>query len=179
MKKLIALILALLTIFALCACGGEGGSEPHKDASKDYVPDYGELYYEAGSVGFGIMDPAAEVLDRLGEPQGSFESDSCAYQGKDKFYYYDGFEVMVNDIDGVERITGITLADDTVSNPQGVKIGMDMDEALGLMESLEGVSMTQNGSVYQFVSGSAMLRIKAGDDGCVAAAEYCVAGNEE
>ena len=31
----------------------------------------------------------------------------------------------------------ISLADDTVSNPQGVKIGMKGDEALKLMDGLE------------------------------------------
>ena len=121
------------------------------------------------------------MLDALGEPQGTFESDSCAYQGKDMFYYYDGFEVMVNDVDGTLRITGITLADDTVSNPQGVKIGMDMSEALSLMgdpDYPESITVTHNGGVYKLVSGSTMLRLKAGDDGTLAAAEYCVAANQ-
>lgn len=180
MKKITALVLAMLMTLALCACGGDApsGAETGKD---DYSPDYGELYFASGEVKFGIMDPAQEVLDALGEPQGTFESDSCAYQGKDMFYYYDGFEVMVNDVDGTLRITGITLADDTVSNPQGVKIGMDMDEALSLMgapDYPESITVTQNGGVYKLVSGSTMLRLKAGDDGTLAAAEYCVAANQ-
>lgn len=129
MKKFIAIILAALCVFALCACGNDGGSGDN-DANKtaEYKPDYGELYYASGEVKFGILDPAADVLTALGEPDSTFESNSCAYQGKDKFYYYDGFEVLVNDVDGTERITGITIADDTVSNPQGVKIGMKIDE---------------------------------------------------
>ena len=138
MKKFIAIILAALCVFALCACGNDGGSGDN-DANKtaEYKPDYGELYYASGEVKFGILDPAADVLAALGEPDSTFESNSCAYQGKDKFYYYDGFEVLVNDVDGTERITGITIADDTVSNPQGVKIGMKIDEALALMDGIE------------------------------------------
>ena len=134
MKKFIAIILAALCVFALCACGnGSGDNDANKTA--EYKPDYGELYYASGEVKFGILDPAADVLTALGEPDSTFESNSCAYQGKDKFYYYDGFEVLVNDVDGTERITGITIADDTVSNPQGVKIGMKIDEALALMDA--------------------------------------------
>ena len=180
MKKITALVLAMLMTLALCARGGETpGTETGGET--DDTPDYGELYFASGEVKFGSMDPAQEVLDALGEPQGTFESDSCAYQGKDMFYYYDGFEVMVNDVDGTLRITGITLADDTVSNPQGVKIGMEMSEALSLMGDLdypESFTVTHNGGVYKLVSGSTMLRLKAGDDGTLAAAEYCVAANQ-
>ena len=180
MKKITALVLAMLMTLALCACGGETpGTETGGETG--YTPDYGELYFASGEVKFGIMDPAQEVLDALGEPQGTFESDSCAYQGKDMFYYYDGFEVMVNDVDGTLRITGITIAADTVSNPQGVKIGMDMSEALSLMgdpDYPESITVTHNGGVYKLVSGSTMLRLKAGDDGTLAAAEYCVAANQ-
>ena len=125
---------------------------------------------------FGILDPAADVLAALGEPDSTFESNSCAYQGKDKFYYYDGFEVLVNDVDGTERITGITIADDTVSNPQGVKIGMKIDEALALMDGIEYV---QSGDTYKFTVGSTLFRLQAGDDGTVAAAEYSVAANDK
>lgn len=177
MKKFIAIILAALCVFALCACGNDGGSGDN-DANKtaEYKPDYGELYYASGEVKFGILDPAADVLSALGEPDSTFESNSCAYQGKDKFYYYDGFEILVNDVDGTERITGITVADDTVSNPQGVKIGMKIDEALALMDGIEYV---QSGDTYKFTVGSTLFRLQAGDDGTVAAAEYSVAANDK
>lgn len=177
MKKFIAIILAVLCVFALCACGNDGGSGDN-DANKtaEYTPDYGELYYASGEVKFGILDPAADVLSALGEPDSTFESNSCAYQVKDKFYYYDGFEILVNDVDGTERITGITIADDTVSTPQGVKIGMKIDEALSLMDGIEYV---QSGDTYKFTVGSTLFRLQAGDDGTVAAAEYSVAANDK
>ncbi len=173
MKKIIAVILAAACVFALCACGdtNDSGSE----ADNEYKADYGELYYASGDVKFGILDPADTVLNALGEPVSTFESNSCAYQGKDKFYYYDGFELLVNDVDGTERITGITLADDTVSNPQGVKIGMKLDEALSLMD---GIEYTQSGDTYKFVAGSTLFRMQAGSDGSLKAVEYTVAAND-
>ena len=143
MKRVIALILAALMLFALCACGGDDKSKTEENGEQAYTPDYGDFYFESNGVKFGIMDYADKVLEALGEPQSTFESNSCAYQGKDEFYYYDGFEIMVNEIDGEKRITGITLADDTITNPQGVKIGMDINEALGLM----GEGYTQAGNV--------------------------------
>ena len=119
MKRIIAVILAVMCAFALCACSDNGRAQK-TETKTEYEADYGELYYASGDVKFGIFDPADEVLSALGEPVSTFESNSCAYQGKDKFYYYDGFEVLVNDVDATERVTGITIADDTVSNPQGV-----------------------------------------------------------
>lgn len=175
MKKIIAFLLAAMMLFALCACGGESGEAEDNKESESYTPDYGELYYEANGLKFGIMDYAEGVFDVLGEPMDTFESESCAYQGSDYFYYYDGFEVMTNEIDGEMRITGITVDDDTVQNPQGVKIGMDIEEALSLM----GDGYTQNGAVYKFITGSTLLMIKAGDDNTVSAIEYAVAANQE
>ena len=51
MKKFIAIILAALCVFELCACGNDGGSGDN-DANKtaEYKPDYGELYYASGEV---------------------------------------------------------------------------------------------------------------------------------
>ena len=174
MKKITAIILATLTLLALCACGT---AEPREeDSKKEYTPDYGELYYTSGDTKFGIMDPAEKVLEALGEPvNGTFESDSCAYQGKDYFYYYDGFEVMVNDVDGTKRITGITVADDTVQTPQGVRIGMKLEDAQKHM----GDEFKQVGDVYKYTEGSTVLKLAVGEDGTLTAIEYAVAANDK
>ena len=171
MKRIITVILAVMCALALCACS-DNGDGTKAQTKTEYKPDYGELYYASGDVKFGILDAADEVLSALGEPVSTFESNSCAYQGKDKFYYYDGFEILINDVDGTERVTGITLADDTVSNPQGVKIGMKGDEALKLMDGFE---YTQSGDTYKFTVGSTVFSLKAGEDGTISAADYTAA----
>ena len=175
MKRIIAFMLMALMLFALCACG-DNTPENNTDVPEVAVEKtYDKLCYVSGDVKFGIGDDANEVMSALGEPMGTFEAESCAYQGKDYFYYYDGFELMANEFDGKLIITGITVDDDTVQIPQGVKIGMDIEEALALME----LEHTDNGTVYKFTEGSTILRIRAGEDGTVAAIEYCTAANEE
>ena len=174
MKKMIAILLSVVTVLCMCACSKD---EPRTETkTDDYTPDYGELYYASNDIKFGIMDPAEKVLEALGEPvNGTFESDSCAYQGKDYFYYYDGFEVMVNDVDGTKRITGITVADDTVQTPQGVRIGMKLEDAQKLM----GDEFKQIGDVYKYTEGSTVLKLAVGEDGTLTAIEYAVAANDK
>ena len=168
MKK--ALIFILATMFLiLCACGqSEVVPEPTQASVETAAPVYEKLYFESAGVKFGIMDEAESVLSALGEPQGSFEADSCAYQGKDYFYYYDGFELTANDVDGALRITGINIIDDTVQTPQGIYIGIDRDDAL----VLAGCEYEQSGDVYRVYENETVLLLHCGSDGCIDAIEY-------
>ena len=59
-----------------------------------------ELYFESNGVRMEPWMEAEPVLAALGEPIGCFEADSCAYIGKDLFYWYPGFELTVNDVEG-------------------------------------------------------------------------------
>ncbi|MBQ6358402.1 MAG: hypothetical protein IJI97_05530, partial [Clostridia bacterium] len=104
-------------------------AEPEPQAPAE-VP---ELYFESKGVRMEPMMEAAPILAALGDPVGSFEADSCAYLGKDKFYYYPGFELTVNEVEGVERITVITVADDTIVTPQGLRIYDEEDKLLSLL----------------------------------------------
>ena len=108
------------------------------------------------------------MLNALGEPLDTMVADSCAYQGSDYYYFYDGIEVCVNDVDGVERITGITLADDTVKTPQGLYVGMPVADALAAMD----LDYTDNDGVYCFTYGPAQLRVRDDGEGAVAAIAY-------
>lgn len=165
MKRIIAMLLALMLVFALCACGGE------KEAKKEYSPDYGELYFEAEGLKFGIMDPSQDITDKLGEPAlGVFEEKSCAegLGGTDYHYCYNGFELIINEVDGQNTIIGITVSDDTVSNPQGVKIGMSIFDAIDLM----GDDYEDNGGTFTYENGSTKLLIQQGSDSTVTAINY-------
>ena len=120
-----------------------------------------DLYFACRGVRIEPWMEAAPVLAALGEPIRSFEADSCAYVGKDLIYAYPGMELTVNEIDGVERITLIIVADDTVTIPQGLRI---YDEEEKLLSILGG---TEENGVYTYRSGQVQLIIQvkdAGDD---------------
>ena len=165
MMKKASVILIAVMLLMLCACGAE---EPQPSEEPEIEAAYDKLYFASGDVKFGIFDDADSVISALGEPQGTFEADSCAYQGKDYFYYYDGFELTANDVDGKMLITGIRVSDDTVKTPQGIYIGMAVDEALELLDC----EYEQSGEVYRVSEGSTVLLLNVGDDGTLSAIEY-------
>ena len=103
------------------------------------------------------MMAADEVLPALGQPIGTFEADSCAYIGKDIFYYYPGFELTVNEVDGQNVITAIAVVDDTVTIPQGLRIYDDEEKLLSVLGGTE-----ENG-VYTYQSGKILLLIQVKD----------------
>ena len=183
MKKLIALVLALVMLLAVTACGAPsadssvsnvgGADAPEKieeqtseqaEETEQEQPEEQEnndpYVFNADGVEIRIMDEAEPVLAKLGEAASTFEADSCAFQGKDYFYYYDGYQLMVNDVEGVKRITSITLVDDTVKSPEGVGIGVDeakITEAFG-----EPASKTEEMYTYRYNTTSLQISVKSG-----------------
>lgn len=131
-----------------------------------------ELYFESKGVRMEPWMEAAPVLAALGDPIGSFEADSCAYIGKDLFYWYPGFELTVNEVEGVNRITAITVADDTVTIPQGLRIYDEEEKLLDILggEAVNGLYTYQNGQILL------LIQVKDVEDSRrIASMEYRVA----
>lgn len=183
MKRILALLM-VFTLLTLCFCGSAAFAADKEELDTDEVEEeakpYGPLGFVYHDVSFGILDEAEPVMEELGEADDLFVSASCAYQGDDYIYYYDGLELTTNEIDGVFHITGIVLADDTIKTPQGLMIGMDIKEALALMKEIddEELTMEENRGVYSFQYGPALLMIKADSNGEIAAIQYMPADLE-
>lgn len=68
------------------------------------------------------MEP---LVKKLGDADNYFESDSCAFQGKDKVYTYGSVKITTYPKDNKDYVYTIELLDDTVSTPEGISIGSD------------------------------------------------------
>lgn len=127
------------------------GSEPAgaEEEEGEEILSLVDSGFVSGQVQILPLEEAEGVLKRLGEPQSTFEADSCAYQGKDYYYYYFGYELTVNELEGVRVITAITLVDDTVKAefPTG-KLGIG-DTLETLLEVLGG----EDGQDYYAYAG--------------------------
>ena len=83
--------------------------------------------------------------------------------GKDKTHP----ELTINEIDNNKVVTDIFVLDDTVSIPQGLKIGDSQDKIPQLM----GDNYTKDGNAYNFVDGNTLLQIMV-SDGAIKSIEY-------
>ena len=132
MKRIAYLLLAALL---LCACAGTENAV-FIDPNAVQGGGYGALYFEVNGMRFGIYDEADAVIEALPECRSTFVGETCAFESRDVYYIYDGFQMMVNEIDGTNRITAITAKNDTVNTPQGLYIGMKAEDAAAAFPKL-------------------------------------------
>jgi len=153
----------------------KGDSEPGNETPapgdpENRHPHDGYYFKERGveiSVGCG-----AWLLDEIkaaGSDYRYYEAQSCAYQGLDKFYTFDSFEVLVNTIGGRDTITSISILDDMVSIPEGLRIG---DSYETMTERLGG-DYSRSSDLYQYVKDGTMLTILI-KNGSISSIEYTI-----
>jgi hypothetical protein len=176
MKRTILLITALLMLLAI----GCGSTEPKTETDPNAVyidpnavrgGEYGDLYFEADGVRFGIYDEAEPVLSALSGKVGEHTSESCAFDHADVAHFYPSFEITTNEIDGVARITAIRLTTDMVETPQGLKIGMREEDAANAFPALKDAD-------WNLADGTALLSVTI-VDGKVAEIVYTPSISED
>ncbi|MCR4588708.1 MAG: hypothetical protein K5682_09905 [Lachnospiraceae bacterium] len=101
-----------------------------------YNATYGE-----GSVTIGMDMDMRPVLEALGEPSSYFEAASCAFQGLDKIYTYDHFEVDTYPSGDQDLVSSVVLLDDLVTTSEGLYIGQTKAD----MEALYGTEYEDKG----------------------------------
>ena len=111
--------------------------------------------FQAGNAVIGMNEDSEPILAALGAWNDYFEAESCAFQGLDKTYTYPSFELYTYPKGNRDMVNSITLLDDSVSTPEGIKIGSaeaDIVAAYG-----EGYVL-ENG-VYQYTKDKSILSI--------------------
>lgn len=86
--------------------------------------------FEYNNIVIPMHAEAAPIVEALGEPMEYFEAPSCAFQGLDKTYYYNGFEIVTYPMDGVDYISNVTLMDDSVATKENIYIGSSIDDVI-------------------------------------------------
>jgi len=169
MKKIAILLLAAALLFG-CAAKDDPNAV-FVDPNAIQGGGYGELYFEADGVRFGMFDEAKPVLEALPAYRSTFTEESCAFDSADVSYFFSGYRIMTNEIDGVERITAIVCTDDTVRTPQGLYIGMPEADAAAAFPLLQ-----QND--WNLVDGTAQLSVTV-QDGSIVSIVYSPSNAED
>ncbi len=163
MKKYLAfLMIAALSVAMCTACGSE--EETHTiskstDATDNEADEVEEAEVEAycfvyeGTSIYPNMN-MADALAAIGEGSSYYEAASCAFEGEmDKTYGYGSFQIVTYPTDGEDWISYIQLLDDTISTPEGVKIGDSADDVIAAY----GEDYTQSGSMMVYTLGDMEL----------------------
>lgn len=153
MRKIGMILLAMLMLIG-CTANDASSTVVFVDPNAVQAGAYGDLYFEANGYRFGIYDPTKDVFEHI-TSTGTFSEVSCAFEGEDTYYFFSGFEVMANAIDGEERVTAINLVDDTVKTPDGLFIGMtetDLCAKLGKEATGDGLYTAKDGTAQRNIT---------------------------
>ena len=184
MKKWLVTLCAVSMAAVITGCGGseekviEGnvatnGAQTSKDAdvkeevkeqetkveeSKEVV-EKGYIFKQ-GDVSVIIDADAAPIVAALGEPVSYFEAASCAFDGLDKIYTYNSFEIDTYPTEGKDYISAIILMDDSITTAEGIAIG----ETKARVEEVYGTDYTEQGSMLVYEKDGMKLSFIFTDD---------------
>ena len=96
----------------------------------------------------------------LGEPNDYYEVQSCAFDGMDKIYTFDNYEVHTYPDNGTDKVLSIYFLNDQVSTTEGVKIG----DSLSSMLEVYGDGYEQLDTQYTYSKGLTQLRFIVEND---------------
>lgn len=153
MKKILfSAVCVVLMSLSVFGCGNSNSTEQNVNAQAQ--TENKGYYFESSSVKVYADDELEPVVEKLGEPSGgTYEAVSCAFEGKDIFYYYDGFTIQSYESNGKRYIYSISLEDDTVKTPEGIKIGDSLSE----ITAKYGTGYSANGNTYVYTKDGMTL----------------------
>ncbi len=163
-KRLLMTAMAMVMCAGLLACGGGnndtagGNVNETKTQKQDEAKGYA---FESSGTAIEINSKVETYTNKFGEPKGGYyEAKSCAFEGLDKFWYYDGFTIQAYQKDGADLVYSVTLTDDTEKTKEGVKIGDTKDK----MTSVYGSSFKADGTMCSYEAGNMKLEFNIKDD---------------
>ena len=121
MKKILALCIALLLIFAVVGCGDE---TPKGD---DVLKLNFYVMYKGEQVKVGVE--AKDIIPKLGEYK-SEDGEACGTNEKDVIYTLSGIEIETHVSGESEIIRQIKIIDDSQTTVEGITIGTTRDEVI-------------------------------------------------
>lgn len=176
--KLSAVLLALTLCLALLAgCGGNnsqagngntsGSQSQNSGTEGGDAQDASVFVFTSNGVDVTMNAEADPIVAALGEPISTFDAPSCAFQGTDYVYTYDGFQLNTYPLNDVNYVSSVVLTSDAVATPEGLEIGGTMED----MIAAYGEDYTEEYGMYTYTRGDSQLAVLIGD-GAITSIEY-------
>lgn len=104
-----------------------------------------------------MNDDADIVFKTLEKPDTCFEQESCVYQGTDRTYTYEGFELGTYTKSGAsEKVKRVVILDDSVTTPEGLMIGSGFED----MTNAYGTGYEKEDDTYCYTAGNTYLKVE-------------------
>ncbi len=175
MKRL--LLFAVLLMLAGCSNAGKTTEDEKpadntpNESTEDTTTTTTEGYsFENNGVTIPMNVDAAPLTDTLGEPVEYFEAASCAFQGLDKIYYYNGFEVGTYPNGQKDYVSYVNLLDDSVATEKGIYLGSTLEE----VTAAYGEDYKVEGSSYVYRLGDTKLTFIIEEDFVTSITYYAI-----
>lgn len=166
-KKALAVAMLVVTGFTMAACGADNGNH-NETESVSMEQEKNSYVFEVKGVSMEINGDVTDYVAKLKEPSGgTYEAKSCAFEGLDKFWYYDGFTLQGYQNNGNDLLYSITFDDDTVKTKEGIKIGDRWTDAV----KAYGDGYKSDKGMYCYESDGMQLQFIVKDD-CITNITY-------
>lgn len=174
MKKLICILLSLMLLLSIAACGGAetppaAGNDTPTPSDSTPVEEQKKPEEAFFLISEGVKLIPGKPFDPsvLPEANDMFEVPSCAIEGTDNVYSYDAFELTAYNDGTGEVIYSIYLLDPNVITEEGLYLGDDR----ATVESLYGTDYVETDGELVYTKGETELRIILEED-LAASIEY-------
>ena len=162
MKK-VGIVLAIIVIIALVVGGvflftnqseeaTTGGDTLNAAQETSNTPTEDVFTFEDNGKEIPLGAEYASL--NLGEANDYYEVQSCAFDGMDKIYTFDHYEVHTYPEADTDKVLTVYFLDDQVSTTEGVKIG----DSLDVMTENYGSDYEQLDTQYTYSKGQTQLK---------------------
>lgn len=177
-KKFSVVLLTLALCLALLAgCGGNGGNSQagstdntngeNSSGSGNEAQEPSAFAFTSNGVEIRMNAEADPIVEALGDPISTFDAPSCAFQGTDWIYTYDGFQVNTYPLNDVNYVASVVFTSDAVATPEGLEIGDTMED----MVAAYGEDYAEEYDQYTYTRGDSQLAVLL-EDGTITSIEY-------
>lgn len=162
MKK-VGIVIAVIVIIALVVGGivfftnqteptstGENSLNATQETSNTPTEDVFTFEDNGKTISLGATYSSLD----LGEAKDYYEVQSCAFDGMDKIYTFDHYEVHTYPDANTDKVLTVYFLDDQVSTTEGVKIG----DSLDIMTEKYGSDYEQLDTQYTYSKGQTQLK---------------------
>lgn len=145
MKKLICILM--LAVFLITGCsGGQSLAQEETTSADNSQTGNQECYYVINDAKIVPGTDFSEALEILGEPVNYTEAASCYYEGMDKIYSYDGFEITTYPVGDKDFVQDINISSDKYTTVEGITIGSTLDAVVDAY----GENYELTGKMYRY-----------------------------